>query len=249
VKRNSAVVLALGMASLLAGAAIAQVTPAITAAIADPARSDADKTRDTTSKPAQTIALTGMKAGDKVADLFPGGGYYTRLFSKIVGPAGKVYDVIPDAPPPNAQRAAAFAEGMKAYPNVTIVNGPLTAFKPAEKLDVVWTSENYHDFRIPMFGAQNMASFNKMVFDALKPGGVFYIEDHAAAAGAGDTVTATLHRIDPGTVKKEVEAAGFRLEVQSDILAHPEDTHAAAIFDPSVRGKTDKFVMKFRKPR
>ena len=253
-KRNPAIILAFGAATLLAGAAIApiawaQVTPAITAAVADAGRPAADTARDAERMPAQTVAYAGIKPGDKVADLFPGGGYYTRIFSKVVGPTGKVYDVIPDAPPPNAQRAAAYVEAMKAYPNVVIVNGPLTAFKPAEKLDVVWTSENYHDFRIPMFGSQNMAAFNKMVFDALKPGGVFYIEDHAAAAGAGDTVTGTLHRIDPATVKKEVEAAGFRLELQTDILAHPEDPHTAAIFDPSVRGKTDKFVMKFRKPR
>ena len=248
-KSKSAMILGFGLASLLAGAALAQVTPAITAAIADPGRPAADIARDAARKPDQTIALTGMKPGYKVADLFPGGGYFTRIFSKVVGPTGKVYDVIPDAPAPNPQRAAAYAEAMKAYPNVVIVRGPLTAFKPPEKLDVVWTSENYHDFRIPEFGSQDIAVFNKMVFDALKPGGVFYIEDHAAAAGAGDTVTGTLHRIDPATVKKEVEAAGFRLEVQSDILAQPGDTHAVAVFDPSIRGKTDKFVMKFRKPR
>jgi predicted methyltransferase len=114
---------------------------------------------------------------------------------------------------------------------------------------VVWTSENYHDLRIPMFGSQNMAAFNKAVFNALKPGGVFFVEDHAAAAGAGDTVTATLHRIDPATVKQEVEAAGFRLEAQTDLLAHSDDPHTVAVFDPSIRGKTDKFVMRFRKPR
>ncbi|HTK35261.1 MAG TPA: methyltransferase [Caulobacteraceae bacterium] len=249
-KSKSALIPALGLAAtLLGGAALAQVSFAISAAVADAGRPDADKARDPDRKPTQTVALTGMKPGDKVADLLPGGGYYTRIFARVVGPTGKVYAVVPDAPPPNAQRAQAFADAMKAYPNVTIVSGPITAFKPAEKLDVVWTSENYHDLRNPNFGAQNMAAFNKMVFDALRPGGVFYIEDHAAAAGAGDTVTGTLHRIDPATVKKEVEAAGFRLELQSDILANREDPHTAASSDAAIRGKTDKLVMKFRKPR
>jgi predicted methyltransferase len=243
-------VLAFGMVSMLAaGAAIAQVTPAIRAAVADPGRPAADKARDADRKPEQTIGLTGMKAGDKVADIFPGGGYYTRIFSKVVGPTGKVYAVVADKPAPKPEQAQAFADAMKPYGNVTIVNGPLVDFNPPEKLDIVWTSENYHDFRNTMFGSLNMAAFNKMVFNALKPGGIYYIEDHATAPGAGDSETNTLHRIDPALVKKEVEAAGFRLEVQSDILAHPEDAHTAKVFDPSVRGKTDRFVMKFRKPR
>lgn len=248
-KRSSTIILAVAMAALLGSAAVAQVTPAITAAVADPGRPDADKARDPDRKPAEVVGYAGIKPGDKVADLIPGGGYFTRIFSKVVGPSGKVYAVVPDTPAPRPAAIQAMTDLAKAYPNVVVVNGPITAFNPPEKLDVVWTSENYHDLRIPMFGSQNMAAFNKAVFNALKPGGVFYVEDHAAAAGAGDTVAGSLHRIDPATVKQEVEAAGFRLELQTDILAHPEDPHTAAIFDPSVRGKTDKFVMRFRKPR
>jgi predicted methyltransferase len=251
--RAATTALAAGLALLgsavLTLPALAQVTPAITAAVADPGRPDADKVRDAERKPAEVVGYAGLKPGDKVADLFPGGGYFTRIFSKVVGPSGKVYAVVPDTPAPRPAAIQAMADLAKAYPNVVVVNGPLTAFNPPEKLDVVWTSENYHDFRNPMFGTLSMAAFNKAVFNALKPGGVFYIEDHAAAAGAGATVTDTLHRIDPAVVKSEVEAAGFRLELQTDILAHPEDPHTAAVFDPSVRGKTDKFVMRFRKPR
>ncbi len=233
----------------LASTATAQVTPAITAAVADAGRPAADKARDADRKPADVVGYSGMKAGDKVADLFPGGGYFTRIFSKVVGPQGKVYAVVPDTPAPRPAAVQAMADLVKAYPNVTVVGGSLASFNPPEKLDVVWTSENYHDFRNPMFGGLNMAALNKAVFNALKPGGVYYIEDHAAAAGAGATVTDTLHRIDPALVKQEVEAAGFRLELQTDILAHPDDPKTAAVFDPSVRGKTDKFVMRFRKPR
>jgi predicted methyltransferase len=249
--KRATTVIAAGLAAVLLGstAASAQVSPAIAAAVADPGRPEADRVRDADRKPAQVVAYAGIKPGDKVADLIPGGGYFTRIFSKVVGPAGKVYAVVPDTPAPRPAAVQAMQDLVKAYPNVVVVNGPIAAFNPPEKLDVVWTSENYHDLRIPMFGSQNMAAFNKAVFNALKPGGVFYIEDHAAAAGAGDTVVGTLHRIDPAVVKQEVEAAGFRLELMSDILARPDDPHTAAIFDPSVRGRTDKFVMRFRKPR
>jgi predicted methyltransferase len=233
----------------LASTAMAQVTPAITAAVADAGRPDADKARDAERKPAQVVGYAGLKPGDKVADLFPGGGYFTRIFSKVVGPQGKVYAVVPDTPAPRPAGVQAMADLVKAYPNVTVVGGSLTSFNPPEKLDVVWTSENYHDFRNKMFGGLDMAAFNKAVFNSLKPGGVFYIEDHAAVAGTGAAGTDTLHRIDPALVKQEVEAAGFRLELQTDILAHPDDPKTAAVFDPSVRGKTDKFVMRFRKPR
>jgi len=229
--------------------AFAQASPAIAAAVADPGRPEADRARDAMRKPEQTVAYAGVKPGDTVAELIPGGGYYTRILAKVVGPAGKVYAVVPDAPAPRPQQAAALDALVKAYPNVVVVKGPITAFKPPAPVDVVWTSENYHDLRIPMFGSQDMAAFNKMVFDALKPGGVFYVEDHAAAPGAGASVVATLHRIDPATVRDEVTAAGLRLELMTDILANPSDPHTQPVFDPSIRGKTDKFVMRFRKPR
>jgi predicted methyltransferase len=247
-------VLAAGVAALaLASAAHAPAhaqapSAAVQAAVADPGRPEADRARDSARHPAEVVAFAGVKPGDKVADLIPGGGYFTRIFSKVVGPNGKVYAVVPDTPAPRPQGIQAMQELTAAYPNVTVVNGPIAAFNPPEKLDVVWTSENYHDLRIPMFGSQNMAAFNKAVFDALKPGGVFYIEDHATAPGAGDTVAATLHRIDPALVRREVEAAGFRFDGESKVLAHPEDPHTAMVFDPSIRGKTDKFVMRFRKP-
>jgi predicted methyltransferase len=236
-------------ATLVGGPTFAQITPATKAAVADPGRPEADRARDAARKPLDVVGFAGVKPGDKVADLFPGGGYFTRILSKTVGPRGKVYAVVPDMPAPSPEQLASFAALTKAYPNVVLVRGSLAAFNPPEKLDVVWTSENYHDFRNPMFGGVDMAAFNKAVFNALKPGGVYYIEDHVAAPGAGATVTATLHRIEPVTVRREVEAAGFRLESLSDLLLNAADPKTAIIFDPAIRGKTDKFVMRFRKPR
>jgi len=241
--------LALAIVLVSGAAAEAQVPPAISAAVADPGRPEADRARDAARRPADTVAFAGIKPGDKVADLIPGGGYYTRIFAKLVGPQGKVYAVVPDTPAPRPQQVEAMQALVRAYPNVVLVNGPLTAFNPPEKLDVVWTSENYHDFRIPMFGALDPLAVNKAAFNALKPGGVFYVEDHAAAPGAGASVVSTLHRVDPATVRQEVTAAGFRLEGQTDLLANPNDPHTAPVFDPAIRGKTDKFVMRFRKPR
>jgi predicted methyltransferase len=123
----------------------------------------------------------------------------------------------------------------------------LASFKVPAPADVVWTSENYHDFHNGP--TANIPGLNKAVFAALKPGGVYYIEDHAAAKGAGTTTTSTLHRIEAAAAIKEAEAAGFKLDGQSNLLANPADTHDKPVFDPSIRGKTDKFALRFKKPR
>ena len=225
--------------------------PYITAAVNDPSRPDADKKVDADRKPGEMVAFAGIKPGDKVADLLPGGGYFTRVFAKAVGDKGKVYAVVPDSL--IAMRATA-ADGIKAiaaepgYGNVMVVNGSLATFKPAEPLDVVWTSRNYHDMHNKMFGPVDMAAYNKAVFAALKPGGVYIVLDHAAAAGSGFEATESLHRVDAEAVKKEVLAAGFKLDGESNALKAPSDDHTAKIFDSGVKGKTDQFILKFRKP-
>ena len=130
-------------------------------------------------------------------------------------------------------------------PNVQIVMDDMTKLTNVpEKADMVWTTDNYHDFH----NRTDMAAFNKAVFDALKPGGVFLVEDHAAAPGAGATVTGTLHRIEPATVRQEVTAAGFKLVRTSDVLANPADNHIERNADTDIRGKTDRFVFVFQKP-
>ena len=237
---------ALTTAGFAISAAAQDATAAITAAVADPMRPAADTARDANRKPAQILAFVGVKPGDTVVELMPGGGYFTRILAKTVGPKGHVYAVVPSG---FANRPGAM-DGLNAlaaqYPNVTITATDLSSFKVAQPADVVWTSENYHDFHNGP--TANIPGLNAAAFAALKPGGVYYIEDHAAAKGAGVTTTSTLHRIDPAAAISEVEAAGFKLDGQSDLLANPDDPHDKAVFDPSIRGKTDKFALRFKKP-
>lgn len=233
--------------TLAANVALAQseVPAAVVAAVADADRPDADKARDAARKPAEIVAFAGVKPGDKVAEFLPGGGYYTRILSKTVGPDGHVYALIPTA---FAQRAGGL-DALNAlaaqYGNVTVVAADLTGFTLPEPVDLAWTSENYHDMHngpTPSF-----AGVNEAIFRALKPGGIYFVEDHAAVAGSGITATSTLHRIDPAAVIEEVTAAGFALDGQSDVLANPEDPKTAGVRDPSVQGKTEKFALRFRK--
>ncbi len=251
--RNSLIGAAL-MAALFVGtgAAAASIPANIAAAVADSNRPDADKQRDADRKPAETLAFAGVKPGAQVAELLPGGGYFTRLFSKAVGSSGHVYALVPprrpDAPA-TAPDFAALANALAAdpqYSNVSVAVVPFADFSVPAPVDLLWTSLNYHDLHnIPDF---DVAAFNKKVFDGLKPGGVYVVLDHAAAAGSGARDTKTLHRIDPQTVKQEVMAAGFVFVGASDLLQRSADDHTLKVFDPSIRGKTDQFILKFRKP-
>jgi len=244
----AAALLASGLASPGAYAAHHGSTPKyITDAVADKARPAADTERDANRKPAETLAFAGIKPGDAVAELAPGKGYYTRLLSAVVGANGKVYAVSqppkPDAPPTPVQTLAADPH----YSNVQVALTKYSEPKLPADVDVVWTTQNYHDFHnIPDL---QMATFNKAVFDALKPGGIYLILDHAAEAGSGPRDTNTLHRIDEGTVKQEAKAAGFELVGESDILRNKEDPHTGKVFEPRIQGHTDQFLLKFRKPK
>jgi predicted methyltransferase len=229
------------------------VSKDITAAVADPARPQADRDRDADRKPAESLAFAGIKPGQTVADLIPGSGYFTRLFSAVVGEKGHVYALPPpkrpDAPADRPDPAAA-VQAIAAdphYGNVSVVQGKLTELSLPTPADVIWTSQNYHDIH----NAPNVdvVDFDKKVFAALKPGGVFIVLDHAAEKGSGFRDTNTLHRIDPEAVKKEVESAGFKFVGESDVLHNPNDPLTAKVFDPSIRGKTDQFIFKFRKPK
>ena len=232
--------------------AAAPAIPAyVSAAVADPNRPEADTRRDAGRKPAAVVAFAGVKPGDKVIELDPGPLYFTRILSQVVGARGRVYGYIPsdlDAlykqakmvvpPPPDPD-----------YPNVTFIYQPIAKVAAPEPADVVWTSDNLHDFHNKIFGPADMAVVTAAVYRALKPGGVYLVVDHAAAAGSGARDTETLHRIDPQTVKAEALAAGFVLEAQSPVLANPADDHSKRVFDPAVRGVTDQFVFRFRKPK
>lgn len=233
-----------------AQAPLAPKNSAIAAAVASPDRPAADVDRDAERKPAQLLAFAGIKPGDRVADLIPGGGYFTRIFSNAVGPTGHVYAVVPAEfvkLSPKALGAAQAIPTATAFTNVTVVDGSLAALAIPEALDVAWTSDNYHDV-YGFVGAAAAEQMDAAVFKALKPGGVFIVVDHVANAGTSDTSSNTLHRIDPETVKQQVLAAGFKLEAESSVLRNPRDTHDVAVFAPAVRGQTDQFVFKFRKP-
>jgi predicted methyltransferase len=227
--------------------------PNISAAVADANRPDADKQRDASRKPVNTLEFAGVVPGEQIGELVPGSGYFTRLFSVAVGPKGHVYALVPPRPanaPPDAPDRSAAARAIAAnpsYSNVSVVELAAGKIPTPVPLDLVFTAQNYHDLHnIPSL---NVANFNKGVFDALKPGGYYVVLDHSAQAGSGTRDTNTLHRIDADTVKQEVTAAGFEFVAGSDVLANSSDPRTANVFDPSVRGKTDQFIYKFRKPK
>ena len=231
--------------------AAAAVPGYIAQAVADPGRPSEDTGRDAARHPGDLMAFAGLKPGDKVADLMPGAGYFTRVFSKAVGPKGHVYAVFPKFMAGFETKEVASIEGVAAdaqYGNVTMVTDPDTEFQTPEKLDLVWTSQNYHDLQFGMSHDQIIA-YDKMILSSLKPGGVFLVIDHVAAPGTGWTVARSLHRIDPEAIKADMAAAGFVLEAHSDLLRNPADPHTALVFDASIRGHTDQAVFKFRRPR
>lgn len=224
----------------------------IAAAIADSSRPPEDVARDADRKPAATLDFAGVKPGDKVADYIANSGYFTRLLAGVVGPKGHVYSVELNEIVKEGSGAKGYA-GLKDWvqgrANVSLQTEQSTS-SPSfpEKLDVFWITLNYHDLHDKFLGPVDIAAFNKAVFAALKPGGVYIILDHVAAPGAPADVTEKLHRIDPAVVRQEVEAAGFRFDGQSSILAHPDDPHDVPMWDKSVKGRTDQFLFRFRKP-
>lgn len=225
---------------------------AIAAAVADASRPSSDTERDTNRKPDQTLAFSGVKAGDKVADYGTGSGYFTRLFSNIVGNSGHVYASVPSGLLKYANIVKGIAEVQAfafTHANVSVTfAAPLDAARYPEPLDLFWIAQNYHDLPDSFMGPVDMTAFNRAVYAALKPGGVYIVLDHVAAKGSPANVTESLHRIEPAVVRREVEAAGFKFESESSILANPADAHSADPFDASIRGRTDQFIMKFIKP-
>lgn len=250
-------ILAFALGLIALGGSVAQaaapmpIPPYVAAAVADPGRSEMVRARDAARKPAELLTFSEIKPGDKVGDLIPGGGYFTGLFSLVVGPKGHVYSIWPqEYAKEDAEETKGLTSGMKdpRFSNVTILLQPAAAFAAPESLDLVFTSQNYHDYPDPFMGPTDPALLNNAVFKALKPGGVYLIVDHAAEPGSGLRDTNTLHRIDPAIVKAQVTAAGFVYEGESEVLRNPADPHTALVFDKSIRGHTDQFAYKFRKP-
>jgi predicted methyltransferase len=244
------------VAALLAWPAMALAaapTASMKAAVADTGRPAADTARDENRKPAQMLAFAGITPGKVVVDMLPGGGYFTRIFARAVEPGGRVYayfSSIGDArvkalgKDPDNQ----FADLKQTYKNLGVIHGPLDGFVTPELVDVVWTSQNYHDLHNKALKT-DVNAVNKGVFQSLKPGGYYVIIDHKAAESAGDDVTEKLHRIKESTTKTEVEAAGFKLVAEGHDLTFPGDDGSQRVFETGVRGKTNQFMLKFQKPR
>ena len=280
--------LATALAACFGGLAVpvhgGDATPSfVAAAVADPSRPFLDTARDTDRKPAEIVAFSKIKPGDVVVDFVPGGGYYTRILSRVVGPKGKVYAMVPmkggapvisraaeakaakdgKAVRPNPVDAVLAIQNIAKYNNVEVLWESLASFdgqfSVPVQVDAVWTTDNYHDLHNPGFAtadgpngappaALDMTAVDKQIFASLKPGGYFLVVDHAAAKGAGFEQTRTLHRADADAVKAEILAAGFVLDGESNVLAAAADDHSKSIMDASLRGKTDQFVLRFRKP-
>lgn len=249
IRKSMASALALLAVCSFSSVALAQIPANITAALADPARPAADSARDAARKPGEILAFTGVKSGDTVVDFIMGGGYFTRILSGAVGSKGTVYAY---QPAEFIRFQAKYGQDLKtvsaALPNARPLDGSVIALDLPDNLDMVFTVQNYHDLHLKPFPVATAATVNAEVFKSLKPGGVFVIVDHAAAAGSGITAVDSLHRIDVAAVKAEVEAAGFKLEAESPLLRDSSDPHTTSVFDPAIRGKTDQFILRFRKP-
>jgi predicted methyltransferase len=248
--RIAIALIALGCSGI--GLTAQKATPAnIAGAVANADRPDEDRQRDANRKPAEVLTFVGIKGGEKIVDFIPGTGYFSRILAKATGPNGHVYGFYPSElanfikrplPPNGAAPDPKFA-------NFTALVAPVNEFTAPEPLDLVWISLNYHDLHDPFFAPADLEKINKAVFAALKPGGIYVVIDHSAEAGSGLRDTNTLHRIDEASVKSEVAAAGFKLQGESDLLHNADDPRTGQVFAPTIRGKTDQFILKFTKPK
>lgn len=230
--------------------AVHYVPPFVTAAVNDPARGQ-DVSADARRKITDVMVFSGVKPGQKVLELIPGSGYFTRVFSGIVGTQGHVYALWPNEYAKEDVDDFGGSDKLAKdphYANVSVLKQPAAQLSVPEQVDVVFTSQNYHDYPDAFMGKVDPVAFDKQVYAALKPGGMFVVIDHVAPAGSGMADTDTLHRIDPAIVKKQVESAGFVFAGESSALRNPKDSHTIKVFDDSIRGHTDQFMYRFRKP-
>jgi predicted methyltransferase len=203
------------------------------------------------SKQSELIRFARADAGSSVIDVWPGNGDWTRLFSDIVGPEGRVYGFVPaelahfKSDPVGHMRALAKQPGRE---NVEVISADLVGLpQSSQPADVVWLHLFYHDLHTALLRTRGAtpAGFNRAVYERLKPGGFYVIVDHIAAAGTGTSHAESLHRIEPAAVREEVERAGFVLDAESTLLANKDDPHSVKAFDPSIKGETDRFAYRF----
>ena len=205
------------------------------------------------AKLSELIQFAHVHAGSTIIDVYPGDGDWTRLFSDVVGPEGRVFSFVPAEvahfknDPVGKMQTLATEPGRE---NVEAVSADLVAMpEVTQNADVLWLHLFYHDLHTALAQAKGAtaAQFNRVVYEQLKPGGYYVIVDHAAAVGLGTSVAQSLHRIEPAAVREEVEAAGFVLDAESSLLAKSDDPHSIKVFDPSIKGETDRFAYRFLK--
>ena len=240
--RFSFVIVFLALAS---ATSLAQTAPDYTAILNAPDRTEADRKNDERRAPVKILAFAGVQPGWTILDMGAGAGYSTELMARAAGPSGKVYG---QNPPDMMDRArSAYEERAKspAMRTVTTLTRVYDDPVPAEvkNLDLITFFYAYHDVT---YMPVDRAKMDHALFEALKPGGYLVIADYAALPGAGTSVSNTLHRIDEDFLKKEVEAAGFKLVQEGDFLRNPDDPHTMPIFRPQI--PIDIFVLKFQKP-
>jgi len=238
------------IASLVACSTLADPTGTETqAALNAPERSAEHKARDSNRRPADVIAFSGIKRGDKIVEIAPASGYYTALLSHVVGPTGHVYGIGPE------RIFDVFANARNTFPeyavkdpraNVSYSTARLDEVVLPEGMDQVWMVLYYHD---TYWTGENRTEMNKRFYDALRPGGVYYVIDHVGPTDTEDDITKTLHRLDTRHALSEIQAAGFRLDAESVILRNADDPRDVSVFDETWRGRTDRVVWKFEKPR
>lgn len=244
---------ALICASLL-GLSACQTTNAvepevIQAALEATQRTEVHRARDEGRKPAEVLRFSGVKPGDTVVEIAPASGYYTALLSRIVGPEGRVIGIGPERIfEVFANARNGFQEFMNADPlaNVSYTTANLDAVELPENVDQIWMVLYYHD---TYWTGEDRAEMNRRFFEALKPGGIYMFLDHNGVTDPEQDITQTLHRMDVSKAKEEIEAAGFILAEHTDILRNPGDPLNISVFNQEWRGKTDRVVWKFVKPK
>lgn len=245
------VLLLVALLAFAAPVAAQEAGPHILASVASAERPVADRERDALRKPAEVLAFAGVQPGWRVGEYMPGAGYFTRILARAVGPGGHVLayqpaEIVRMRPAFLTEiQAAATEPGMG---HVTVASAATRDFAAPEPLDMVFTVQNYHDLHGPFAAEGTGVAFDRAVFAALKPGGVYLVIDHHAAAGTGLGGAGQQHRIERQAAIEAITAAGFLLEAESDLLANSDDPLTASVFDPSIRGRTSQFMLRFRKP-
>jgi predicted methyltransferase len=229
-------------------AASPKLADIIARAVADPTRPAESRTADPLRKPAETLAFAGVRPGMTVGEFYPGGGYFTRMLSDVVGPSGHVYGIenVGWKGAVDADRAMVAARKQK---NLSIDVQPFGTVKFEKPLDLAWVTQNYHDLKITKYAKVDTRAFDRAVYAALKPGGIYFILDHQGVPGMTEADIEKVHRIDRDVVIREVTSAGFKLAAEGKFLRRPTDDHTKSIFDKSIQGHTDQYALKFIKPR